>query len=253
MRSNRFQGQTAVITGAGSGIGRQTAIAFAQAGAQLVLAGRRAGALHETGAEVERAGSVFAAIETDITSESSVAATFAQAGAHFGRVDIVVNCAGIVRLGAIDTTEVEAFEQVLTVNTLGTWLSMKHGIRAMKDSGGGVIVNLGSNIGSHLTRPGMGAYAASKAAVTVLTRTAALEAIGHGIRINAVSPGPVDTPLSYRPGEDQAARDERIVATNPSKRVARPDEVAAAILWLCSEAAAYMVGQDIVLDGGASV
>ncbi|WP_279238307.1 SDR family NAD(P)-dependent oxidoreductase [Agrobacterium tumefaciens] len=100
--------------------------------------------------------------------------------------------------------------------------------------------------------PRLGAYAASKAAVSTLSRTAALESVSHGVRINCLCPGPVDTPLSMRPGEDRAARDARVTATNPSRRVASTDEIAAAALWLASDSASYVVGQDIVIDGGAS-
>jgi NAD(P)-dependent dehydrogenase (short-subunit alcohol dehydrogenase family) len=170
-----------------------------------------------------------------------------------GRLDIAVNAAGIYRGGAMDEMELDPFSQLLTTNTLGTWLCMKHEIRVMKRQGQGVIVNIASNIGDHLVRAGAGAYAASKAAVSVLTRTAALEAIGSGIRINSVSPGPVDTTMSYRAGEDRAARDLRIAATNPSGRVARLDEISSAVLWLCSDGAGYVVGQDLVIDGGASI
>jgi len=148
--------------------------------------------------------------------------------------------------------EADAFTRLFDVNVTGLLLSMKHEIRAMKATGGGVIINIGSNIGARLVRPTMGAYAASKAAVSSLTRTAALEAISHGIRINCLCPGPVDTPLSIRPGEDRAARDARVAATNPSKRVATTTEIAAAELWLASADADYIVGQDIVIDGGAS-
>jgi NAD(P)-dependent dehydrogenase (short-subunit alcohol dehydrogenase family) len=123
----------------------------------------------------------------------------------------------------------------------------------MKMAGGGVIINIGSNVGARIVRPTMGAYAASKAAVSSLTRTAALESIPHGVRINCLCPGPVDTPLSMRPGEDRAARDERIAATNPSKRVASTSEIAATALWLASDSASYIVGQDVIIDGGASI
>lgn len=148
--------------------------------------------------------------------------------------------------------DAEAFARVFQVNVTGLWLSMKHEIRSMKATGGGAIVNIGSNIGARIVRPTLGAYAASKAAVSSLTRTAALEAIAHSIRINCLCPGPVDTPLSMRPGEDRAARDARVAATNPSKRVATTDEIATAALWLASDSASYVVGQDIVIDGGAS-
>ncbi len=148
--------------------------------------------------------------------------------------------------------DADTFERVFDVNVTGLWLAMKHEIRAIKASGGGAIVNIGSNIGARIVRPGMGAYAASKAAVSSLTRTAALEAVEHGICINCLCPGPTDTPLSMRPGEDRSARDARVAATNPSRRVAATEEIAAAALWLASHEAAYIVGQDIVIDGGAS-
>jgi NAD(P)-dependent dehydrogenase (short-subunit alcohol dehydrogenase family) len=149
--------------------------------------------------------------------------------------------------------ELDTFNQLLATNTIGTWLCMKHEIHVMKQQGNGVIVNIASNIGDHMTRPGVGAYAASKAAVSVLTRTAALEAISNGIRINSISPGPVDTTMSYRAGEDKGARDARIASTNPSGRVAKLEEISSAVLWLCSDGAGFVVGQDLVIDGGASI
>jgi NAD(P)-dependent dehydrogenase (short-subunit alcohol dehydrogenase family) len=240
-----------LITGAGSGIGQELAIVLAAKGAKVILAGRRLEALQQTGGVIESRGGRHVVIQTDVTNEASVAALFVEITNRYGKLDAAINCAGIVRAGLMDETSREVFLDLFDINTLGTWLCMKHEIIAMKKSGGGSIVNIGSNVGYHLTRPGMGAYAASKAAVTALTRTAALEVIGHGIRINAVSPGPVDTALSYRAGEDKSARDARIASTNPSKRVGRLDEIVSAVLWLCTDAT-YVVGQDIVVDGGAS-
>lgn len=254
MNEGSLMGKNALVTGAGSGIGRQVALTLAAAGARVVLAGRRITELRQTGSEIERQGGSYLAVETDITDESSVKALLSQALVGQQRLDIAINGAGIFRMGAIDETELDTFNSVLATNTVGTWLCLKHEILAMKQQGGnGVIINIASNVGYHLTRPGTGAYAASKAAVTVLTRTAALEAISHGIRINCISPGPSDTPMSFRPGEDRADRDARIAAVNPSGRVARLDEICSAVLWLCSDGAAYMVGQDLVMDGGASV
>jgi NAD(P)-dependent dehydrogenase (short-subunit alcohol dehydrogenase family) len=253
MKEGSLIGKNALVTGAGSGIGRQVAISLAAEGARLVLAGRRVSELRQTGAEIERRGGGYLAVETDITDEASVKALLVQARTDQDRLDIAVNGAGVFDVGAIDETTLDRFNQVLLTNTVGTWLCLKHEIQTMKRQRCGVIVNIASNVGYHLTRPGTGAYAASKAAVTVLTRTAALEAIGDGVRINSVSPGPVDTSMSYRSGEDKTARDARIASTNPSKRVAKLDEIASAVLWLCSDGAAYMVGQDLVIDGGASV
>lgn len=243
-----FSGKTALITGAGSGIGRSIAVTFAQAGARTVVAGRRLAELEETVRLIRDAGGDAQAVAADVTDEESVRALIDSAGP----LHLAVNAAGVVLGGAIDEMEAERFAAVFSVNVTGLWLSMKHEIRAMKASGGGAIVNIGSNVGARIVRPGMGAYAASKAAASSLTRTAALEAIAQGIRINCLCPGPVDTPRSMRPGEDRAARDARVAATNPSARVATTTEIADAALWLASDAAAYVVGQDIVIDGGAS-
>ena len=243
-----FSGKTALITGAGSGIGRSIAVAFAKAGAKSTLAGRRLSELEDTARMIRDAGGDALCLAADVTDEASVSALVERAGP----LHAAVNAAGIVLGGAVDEMDAEAFARVFRVNVTGLWLSMKHEVRAMRAAGGGAIVNIGSNIGARIVRPAMGAYAASKAAVSNLTRTAALEAISHGVRINCLCPGPVDTPLSMRPGEDRTARDARVAATNPSKRVATTDEIAAAALWLASESASYVVGQDIVIDGGAS-
>jgi len=253
MNAGSLLGKNSVVTGAGSGIGRQVAIALAAEGARVVLAGRRVSELRLTGTEVENRGGDYLAVETDITNEADVKALLKEAMAGKVRLDIAINCAGVFRTGAIDEMELDTFNQLLATNTIGTWLCMKHEIHVMKQQGNGVIVNIASNIGDHMTRPGVGAYAASKAAVSVLTRTAALEAISNGIRINSISPGPVDTTMSYRAGEDKGARDARIASTNPSGRVAKLEEISSAVLWLCSDGAGFVVGQDLVIDGGASI
>jgi len=253
MMAGSFIGKNALVTGAGSGIGRHVAIALAAEGARVVLAGRRAAELRLTGAEIENRGGSHLVVETDITNEADVKALLVRALAGQIRLDIAVNGAGVYRAGAIDEMALDSFNQLIATNTIGTWLCLKHEILAMKQQRKGVIVNIASNIGDHLTRPGTGAYAASKAAVSVLTRTAALEAIHHGIRINSISPGPTDTSMSYRSGEDKAARDARVATTNPSGRVAKLDEISSAVLWLCSDGAGYVVGQDLVIDGGASI
>ena len=253
MKTASFVGKNALVTGAGSGIGQHVAIALAAQGARVVLVGRRRAELQLTGAKIEESGGSFLVVEADITKEADVKAMLAAAIVGHDRLDIAFNSAGVFRTAPLDEMEFDDFNHLLTVNTIGTWLCLKHEIQAMKRQGNGVIVSVASNVGDHLVRPGAGAYAASKAAVSVLTRTAALEAIAHGIRINSISPGPVDTPMSYRPGEDKVARDARVAETNPSKRVAKLDEISSAVLWLCSDGASYVVGQDLVIDGGASI
>src|SRR5690606_15888288 len=141
---------------------------------------------------------------------------------------------------------------VLATNLTGVWLSLRAQVRHMRTAGGGVIVNVASNIGAHLRLPGLSAYAASKAGVSALTRSAALDHIGEGVRINAVSPGPIATAMSRLPGETDAERDARVAAALPAGRIGTPEEVAASILWLASPASAFVVGQDVVVDGGAT-
>lgn len=254
MSATRLDGKTALVTGAGSGIGRHIALALAAQGAYVVLAGRQLSALHQSVGDIQRSGGQGVAITTDVSDEASVEALLKQAVAETGRLDIAVNAAGVLRTGAVDDFSVEDFQTVLATNILGTWLCLKHEIGVMKRQGsGGTIINIASNVGYHMTRPGTAAYAASKAAVAVLTKTAALEVIDSGIRVNCISPGPVDTAMSYRAGEDRDARNARIATSNPSKRVAALAEIEQVILWLCSEGAAYIVGHDLVIDGGASL
>ncbi|WP_429933021.1 SDR family NAD(P)-dependent oxidoreductase [Agrobacterium vitis] len=240
--------RTILITGASGGIGRTIARSFAQDGNRLLLVGRRPQELEETARLVRERGAEAKPFVVDVCNEAALIPVFET----IDRLDVAINAAGVLASGALDEMDESAFSRVFSINVLGLWLSMKHEIRLMKKSGGGAIINIGSNVGAKLVRPTMGAYAASKAAVSSLTRTAALEAIAHGIRVNAICPGPVDTTMSFRPGEDRDARDSRIATVNPSKRVAQPEEIAATAHWLASEVAAYIVGQDIIVDGGAS-
>ncbi|WP_271636472.1 SDR family oxidoreductase [Solicola gregarius] len=140
----------------------------------------------------------------------------------------------------------------MLTNVVGVHAAMRHEIALMRKEGG-AIVNVSSNIGPHTSRPGFGAYGASKAALSALTRTAALDHAAEGIRINAISPGPSDTSMSYRPGENEADRDARMKELNPSGRVASLSEIVAAVRYLTSADSAYVVGADLVIDGGASV
>lgn len=243
-----FSRKTVLITGAGSGIGRGIAIAFGSSGASLILVGRRKLELEETAELVTKTAKSIIIKTVDVTDEVAISNLFISIDA----IDIAINAAGIVVAGTIDELDSASFTKVFNTNVFGLWHCLKHEICSMKQSGG-VIINIGSNVGAKLVRPGMGAYAASKAAVSSLTRTAALEAIQYGIRVNCICPGPVDTPLSYRAGEDRMARDARIATTNPSKRVASIEEIANAAVWLASENTSYIVGQDIILDGGASI
>jgi NAD(P)-dependent dehydrogenase (short-subunit alcohol dehydrogenase family) len=249
----RFAGRTVLVTGGGAGIGRAVAVAFAREAANVVVAGRSAGPLSQTVRLIESQGGRASAITADITRSADVAALVAGAAAGHGGLDVAVNNAGTIdALGPVGDIDEDQWARLVSVNLTGTLLSMKHEIAHMRRAGGGAIVNVASNLGAHRRVAGLGAYVATKAAVSALTRNAALDHIGEGIRINAVSPGPADTPMSYRPGETRADRDARAREQSPAGRVATLDEVAAAVLYLASPEAAFVVGADLVIDGGAS-
>lgn len=250
--STEFSGRIALVTGGGSGIGRAAALAFAKEGATVVVAGRSSGPLDETVAMIAERGGRAAAHSADVTIPEEVERLVTQTVANHGGLHIAFNNAGVAVGRALVDTSDEDWNRLVAVNLTGVFLTMKHEISHMRTAGGGVIVNTASNIGAHQRRAGMAAYSATKAAVSVLTRGAALDHIGEGVRINAISPGPSETTMSLRPGETEADRAARLKDTNPSGRAATLDEVVDGVLWLCSERSSYVVGHDLVIDGGAS-
>ncbi|MFI7439305.1 SDR family NAD(P)-dependent oxidoreductase [Nonomuraea indica] len=246
----RFAGKSVLVTGGGSGIGRATALAFAREGARVVVAGRGREPLEETVKLAEEAGGRATAITADVTRAADVERLVSGAVAAYGGLDVAVNNAGVLTAGPVAEMDEADWARTFEVNVTGVMLSMKHEIRHMRAGGGGVIVNVGSNLGPYKRVPGMGAYAASKAAVSALSRTAALECIGDGIRINTVSPGAHDTSMSRLPGETDDERAARLGM--PIGRVGTLREAAGAILWLASDDAGFAVGHDLVVDGGAT-
>ncbi|MFE9018670.1 SDR family NAD(P)-dependent oxidoreductase [Streptomyces sp. NPDC007808] len=252
----RFTDRTALVTGAGSGIGRTVALAFAAEGANVVVTGRRRDPLEDTVTLIEEAGgkALAVAVAADVSVAADVQAAVDATVDRFGRLDVAVNNAGVFRGGAplADLPE-EDWHTQLATNVTGVFLALQAEIRQMRSqSTGGAIVNIASTFGVHVRHPGAAAYAATKAAVSVLTKGAALDHIRDGIRINAVSPGAVDTPMSLNPGETEADRAERARAALPLGRVATTREVAAAVLYLASDDAASVVGADLVVDSGAT-
>ncbi|MGR8011410.1 SDR family NAD(P)-dependent oxidoreductase [Streptomyces hypolithicus] len=252
--SARFTGKTVLVTGAGSGIGRAIALAFAAEGASVVAAGRTAVALDETVALIEKEGGTAAAVTADVTRSEDVRAMVRRTVEHFGSLDVAVNNAGVFRGGApvADLPE-EDWRTLLDINVTGVLLSLQAEVARMRDQPtGGAIVNISSNLGVHTRIPGVAGYIATKAAVSALTRAAALDHIADGVRINAVSPGASATTMSLRPGETDADRAARMKNESPLGRVSSTAEVAAAVLYLTSQDAASVVGGDLVIDGGAA-
>ncbi|MEU8969021.1 glucose 1-dehydrogenase [Streptomyces monashensis] len=253
--TNRFSGRTALVTGAGSGIGRGVALAFAREGANVVVAGRRREPLDETVALIERAGGTALAVTADVTRADDVRDLVADAVDRFGALDVAVNNAGVLEAGGQPLADVpeEAWRRMLDINVTGVLLALQAEVAQMRTQpGGGAVVNIASRIGVHSRIPGTTAYAATKAAVSVLTRGAALDHIADGVRINAVSPGPTATDMSFKPGETEAGRAERMRGAVPLGRVSTVAEVAAAVLYLASDDAASVVGTDLVVDGGST-
>ncbi|MFF7758221.1 SDR family NAD(P)-dependent oxidoreductase [Streptomyces griseorubiginosus] len=250
----RFTGKTVLVTGAGSGIGRAVALAFGAEGASVVAAGRTTASLDETVALIEKEGGSAAAVTVDVTRSEEVRTLVRRTIEHFGSLDVAVNNAGVFRGGApIADLPEEDWRTLLDINVTGVLLSLQAEVAQMRDQPtGGAIVNIASNLGAHSRTQGLAGYIATKAAVSALTRAAALDHIADGIRINAVSPGPSATTMSLRPGETDADRAVRMKDAVPLGRVSSTAEIAAAVLYLASPDAASVVGSDLVIDGGAS-
>ncbi|MFC8915677.1 SDR family NAD(P)-dependent oxidoreductase [Streptomyces sp. NPDC057116] len=250
--SARFTGTTALVTGAGSGLGRAVALALAAEGASVAVAGRTAAPLDETVALIEKEGGTAAAFTADVSRADDMRALVERTASRFGGLDVAVNNAAVLRGAGSPVADLDPadWRAMVDINVTGMLYALQAEIAHMRANGGGAIVNVGSNVGAHVRFPGMGGYAAAKAAVAALTRAAALDHIGDGVRINAVSPGPADAPMSLLPGETSGERAARL--TTPLGRLTSAEEVAAAVLYLASPAAGSTVGADLVVDGGVT-
>jgi len=245
-----FAGKVALITGGSSGIGRAAALAFARAGAKVVIGNRRVNEGETTLRLICEAGSQALQVKTDVTIAAEVESLVTRAVETFGRIDCAFNNAGLT--GAMATTAdctEENWDATIAVNLKGVWLAMKYEIAQMLNQGGGVIVNNASIAGLVGMRGGP-AYSASKGGVVQLTRTAALEYAKKGIRVNAVCPGFIDTPMTGAHTSIKPELEAQIIKLQPMGRLGTAEEVAQAVLWLCSDAASFVTGHPLVLDGG---
>ena len=245
-----LEGKVGLVTGGTSGIGRETAVLFAKAGAKVVVAGRREHEGQETVDLIRAASGECLFVRTDVSKAPEVEAMVQQAIERFGRLDVTFNNAGIEgAYGPIVRQSEEDFDTTINVNLKGVWLCLKYEIRQMlRQGGGGAIVNMASVFGL-VGSAGTSAYSASKHGVIGLTKTAALENAKKGIRVNAVCPGFVETPMSDRTLRFPTAH-KFAVSCHPMGRLGKPAEVAEAVLWMCSERASFMTGQVLGLDGG---
>jgi NAD(P)-dependent dehydrogenase (short-subunit alcohol dehydrogenase family) len=245
-----FTGKVALVTGAGSGIGRASALTFAREGARVVVADVVVEGGEETVNLIRNTGGEAVFVKADVSQAAEVEALINAAVVTYGRLDCAHNNAGIAgkALTLADDTE-ENWDRIMAINLKGVWLCMKYEIPQMLKQGGGAIVNTASDAGLIGVRRG-GAYVASKHGVVGLTKTAALEYAKAGIRVNAVCPGPIDTPMLQRGASRRPQIIERMVAAQPGGRLGQPEEIAEAAVWLCSDEASFVTGLPMPVDGG---
>jgi len=245
-----FDGKTAIVTGSSGGIGEAAAKRFAEEGASVVVADVKVEAGEATVADIEDAGGEATFVETDVSDPADVTEMVDAAVDEYGGLDFAFNNAGIEgESEATGDQSVDNFERVIGVNLKGVFLGMREEIPVMLEDGGGAIVNT-SSIAGQVGFPEISPYAASKFGVIGLTKTAALEYGGEGVRVNAVCPGVIDTPMVEQSREDDPESIEQATAATPVGRLGEPEEIGDAAVWLCSDDASFVTGEAMTVDGG---
>jgi len=246
-------GQVALVTGGAAGIGRATALAFAAKGITVVVSDVDDNGGEQTVALIQGAGGVAHFVHCDVTRDAEVAALIAAVLERYSRLDYAFNNAGIeIEKGRLAEGDEDEFDAIMGVNVKGVWLCMKHQLPVMLKQGGGAIVNTASVAGL-MAAPKMSIYCASKHAVLGLTKSAAVEYAKKNIRINAVCPGVIDTEMFRRAHEADPKKADFAAAMHPVGRIGKAEEVAAAVLYLCSDSAAFVTGVALPVDGGATI
>lgn len=252
--SGNFTSKVAFVTGAATGIGRATALAFAREGASVVVADVSKDRIDETAALVKKAGGKAHAVKCDVTQEAEIKHALDETIKVFGRLDMAFNNAGVEEKNADPTAEetIEEWDRVINVNLRGVFLCMKYELQLMLKQGGGSIVNTSSGAGI-IGVKGSPAYVASKHGVIGLTKAAALDYASKNIHVNAVCPGYIETEMMQRFTGGTTEGKAKVIAEEPIGRMGRPEEIADAVIWLCSDASSFVIGHALVVDGGQTI
>jgi NAD(P)-dependent dehydrogenase (short-subunit alcohol dehydrogenase family) len=253
VNTRRFEDKVVLVTGGTSGIGRAAALAFGREGAKVVIAARREHLGEEVMNEIKNSGGEAVFIRTDVTIPEDIETLFARIVDRFGGLHYAFNNAGTgIDIKRTANTEMDEWNLIMNTNTRGIWLCMKYEIPLLIKQGGGAIVNMSSILGVR-SNDGMSLYSASKHAVLGLTKAAALEVAHRKVRVNAVCPGFVDTAMTEKIWEHNPPGKDALVAAVPLRRLAQPEEITGAVLWLCSDAATFMTGKEMVVGGGLGI